>query len=664
MIHFDLPKEKSSILKVIGVGGGGGNAVNHMFSQQIDGVNFIICNTDAQALANSGIPNRIQLGPHLTQGLGAGANPDIGRQATEESLEEIKRILEVNTKMAFITAGMGGGTGTGGAPIIAKICKDLGILTVGIVTTPFAYEGKKRQQQAEEGIKVLKGYVDTLLVISNDKLRHQFGNLKMREAFEKADNVLATAAKCITDVINSTGQINVDFADVCTVMRNGGVAILGNAEASGENRAQKAIEEAMNSPLLNDNDIQGAKWILININSAAGENEFTMDEVEVIQNYLLSRAGEGTDVILGMGYDSTLGDKIGITLIATGFEHKDPFAKPVAKKEAPKVEEKIVMVLRQTEEIKAPVSKVELPSIAMEKEMDVMEESLQSIAPVAVDKLEYLMPTLMEEFPGMQAPVIDLSDIKNEEPAIVHFELQMPQSKVDVKEEKILSNTTNETIGINTVDKLLSVEKTDSINSKKQANKIAIVIKETDAEMILSIKDSTSTTPVSAASGGYLARPSNIYAESKTEVVTSTTSAEEPVPSTLASNEQEELLELQMQIIERDDIPAADMPMAHQAQTPLFPEVEDTAMQDETQEQQRRAAERLHKLRNLSFNVNAADPNNEFETVPAYIRRNMELYNNNTHIENFYSSYEVKTDQNNQTQISTINTFLEGKKPD
>lgn len=388
MIHFDLPKEKSSILKVIGVGGGGGNAVNHMFSQQIDGVNFIICNTDAQALANSGIPNRIQLGPHLTQGLGAGANPDIGRQATEESLEEIKRILEVNTKMAFITAGMGGGTGTGGAPIIAKICKDLGILTVGIVTTPFAYEGKKRQQQAEEGIKILKGYVDTLLVISNDKLRHQFGNLKMREAFEKADNVLATAAKCITDVINSTGQINVDFADVCTVMRNGGVAILGNAEASGENRAQTAIEEAMNSPLLNDNDIKGAKWILININSSAGEHEFTMDEVEVIQNYLLTQAGDGTDVILGMGYDSTLGDKIGITLIATGFEHKDPFAKPIAKKAATPPEEKIVMVLKTAEPV-MPAIKIPVVDKVAQHEMEVMEEALQHeepVVPIAEEK--------------------------------------------------------------------------------------------------------------------------------------------------------------------------------------------------------------------------------------------------------------------------------------
>lgn len=663
MIHFDLPKEKSSILKVIGVGGGGGNAVNHMFSQQIDGVNFIICNTDAQALANSGIPNRVQLGPHLTQGLGAGANPDIGRQATEESLEEIKRILEVNTKMAFITAGMGGGTGTGGAPIIAKICKDLGILTVGIVTTPFAYEGKKRQQQAEEGIKILKGYVDTLLVISNDKLRHQFGNLKMREAFEKADNVLATAAKCITDVINSTGQINVDFADVCTVMRNGGVAILGNAEAAGENRAQKAIEEALNSPLLNDNDIHGAKWILININSAEGEHEFTMDEVEVIQNYLLSQAGEGTDVILGMGYDNTLGNKLGITLIATGFEHKDPFAKAEPKKEEPKKEEKIVMVLGKTEEAPVPVK-----AIVKEEVKPVVEEK-QTIVEAASVKEDLLAPKLVEEFPLLESPMPSVNDmagvpssyIKEQEPIMERFELQL--------EEKILSNTTVNNDSITTVDKMLTVGESESINSTIQAQTVSPFFKneeEKNAELQLSIKDSTSTTsPLPAAAGGYLARPSNIYAESKAEVSTSMPSAEEPVPSyKIASNEEEELLELQMQIVERDDIPAADVPMAYQAQPPLATQVEDPAMLDETEEQKRRAAERLQKLRNLSFNVNANDPNNEFETVPAYIRRNMELYNNNSQVENFYSNYEVKTDHNNQAQISTINTFLDGKKPD
>src|SRR5215831_4454112 len=306
MIHFDLPKQKSSIIKVLGVGGGGSNAVNYMYAQNIEGVDFVICNTDAKALEQSRIPNKIQLGPHLTQGLGAGANPEVGKQATEESLEEIRKILEVNTKMAFITAGMGGGTGTGGAPIISKICRELGILTVGIVTTPFSFEGPRRLKQAEEGIRQMQPYVDTLLVISNDKLRMQYGNLKMTEAFGRADNVLATAAKCITDIINSRGTIIVDFADVCTVMKNGGVAILGNATAEGENRAQLAIEEALSSPLLNDNDIRGAKWILVNINSSQGEHECTMDEFEVINNYLRIQSGDNTDLIIGTGHDNTL----------------------------------------------------------------------------------------------------------------------------------------------------------------------------------------------------------------------------------------------------------------------------------------------------------------------------------------------------------------------
>ena len=425
MIHFDLPKEQSSIIKVIGVGGGGSNAVNHMYSQNIEGVNFIICNTDAQAIAQSKVPNKIQLGPHLTQGLGAGANPNIGRQATEESLEEIRRILEVNTKMAFITAGMGGGTGTGGAPIVAKVCKDLDILTVGIVTTPFAYEGKKRLAQAEEGIKLLESHVDTLLVISNDKLRHQFGNLKMKEAFSKADNVLATAAKCITDVINSTGQINVDFADVCTVMKNGGVAILGSATGEGENRAQEAIENALNSPLLNDNDIQGARWILININSAEGEYEFTMDEVEVIQNYLLSRAGEGTDVILGLGYDNTLEASIGITLIATGFEHKDPFAKTINKKEEQKKEDKIVMSLEMPAKAEVKVQAVapaEVPAAEPVKEEIPVAELTTAAIPAEPEKI--VMQLASPEMPEVKEPVIttgntsvDMKALTPEKPA-------------------------------------------------------------------------------------------------------------------------------------------------------------------------------------------------------------------------------------------------------
>lgn len=323
MIHFEIPKNQSSIIKVIGVGGGGGNAVNYMYKLGIEGVDFVVCNTDSQALTQSPIPNKIQLGPSLTQGLGAGANPEVGRQAGVESIEEISKILEVNTKMAFITAGMGGGTGTGGAPIIAKVCKDLGILTVGIVTTPFTYEGRKRIQQAAEGIEALRENVDTILIISNDKLRQQFGNLPYSEAFSKADNILATAAKCITDLITVDGRVNLDFNDVQTVMRNGGRAILGSATAAGENRAMQAVEEALNSPLLNDSDIEGAKWILLNITSAKGEWEHTLDELDIIQGYVQQQAGHNCDIILGMGNDNSLGESLSVSIIATGFNYNE-----------------------------------------------------------------------------------------------------------------------------------------------------------------------------------------------------------------------------------------------------------------------------------------------------------------------------------------------------
>ena len=655
MIHFDLPKEKSSIIKVIGVGGGGSNAVNHMFGQNIEGVNFIICNTDAQAIATSRVPNRVQLGPHLTQGLGAGANPDIGRQATEESLEEIKQILEVNTKMAFITAGMGGGTGTGGAPIISKICKDLGILTVGIVTTPFSYEGKKRQIQAEEGIKMMKGYVDTLLVISNDKLRHQFGNLKMKEAFAKADNVLATAAKCITDVINSTGQINVDFADVCTVMRNGGVAILGNATAKGDNRAQKAIEEALNSPLLNDNDIKGAKWILININSSEGEHEFTMDEVEIIQNCLLSQAGEGTDVIMGLGYDNSLGASLGITLIATGFEYKDPFtAKAAESKPTPKKEEKILMTLSLPEDQKPEQRPVlSTPETtqenqpakqkAQEKELNnkngipAMEITAQHPLP------EALQPKLMD-MNGHQATASATPlTLFNEEPAAA-------------------TPTVNERAP--KIEWVLNMETEEVPQQKIQTQNVA------------------KNSPTSAASGGYLARPANIYDEEPWSEKQSHPAAAEGSPKAMPEHttavkgpildnqapdpSPEEEISPEMQLVFRDKTPTADEPGAYQTHSLSVPNspVEEPAQQDDADDPKRRAAERINKLRNLSFNINAADPNNEFETVPAYIRRNLELYNTISNVENFYSNYEVKTDENNNTAISTINTFLDGKRPD
>jgi cell division protein FtsZ len=628
MIHFDLPKDQSSIIKVIGVGGGGSNAVNHMFAQNIEGVNFIICNTDAQAIAQSKVPNKIQLGPHLTQGLGAGANPAIGRQATEESLEEIKRILEVNTKMAFITAGMGGGTGTGGAPILAKICKDLGILTVGIVTTPFAYEGKKRIAQAEEGIMLLKSHVDTLLVISNDKLRHQFGNLKMKEAFNKADDILATAAKCITDVINSTGQINVDFADVCTVMSNGGVAILGSAAAEGENRAHEAIENALTSPLLNDNDIRGAKWILININSAEGEHEFTMDEVEVIQNYLLSQAGEDTDVILGLGYDNTLGAQIGITLIATGFEHKDPFNKKPAVDEvaaAPK-DEKVVLQLDM--DLAAPAQKAaQQPTLQFEDKRVEPVMSEQEEAKIA----DPLMPTLSDEI-HVELPSNTTVEKTESEPVFFEISSSADQAPVIQFETDFMSSPPKSTVA----------ESKAPISNKKEeaSNKSAL------------------------SSGSLPVKPVQIYAEEKPEILKSTSSKEEPLPQQPLVQNDEPATE--MQLVVKETLEAAEeKPVPQEPTQPILrTSVEEPAMQDETEDLRRRAMERISKLRNLSFNINAADPNNEFETVPAYLRRNMEMHNQIADVESFYSNYTVKSDDNNQAEISTINTFLDGKKPD
>lgn len=638
MIQFDLPKEQSSILKVIGVGGGGSNAVNHMHAQSIEGVDFIICNTDAQAIANSKVPNKIQLGPHLTQGLGAGANPEIGRQATEESLEEIRKILEVNTKMAFITAGMGGGTGTGGAPIIAKICKDLGILTVGIVTTPFGYEGKKRFQQALKGIDQLKQHVDTLLVISNDKLRIQFRNLKTSEAFIKADNVLATAAKCITDVITSTGQINVDFADVSTVMRDGGVAILGSATAGGINRAQVAIEEALNSPLLNNNDIRGAKWILININSAEGEFERTMDEVETIQNYLFEKAGEDTDVILGMGFDHSLGDKISVTLIATGFQESpaltEPFKKstPVISEPVNKIEEeKIILNLQPEEE-----SKNYSPVILFDEEQ---EKNIISKSEVVISATEVINQTPAETI--FDTPIIrETTDSVKQESA---FDEPVIHLTLDTSHQEAASLVHTETAGIIVTD------------------------------------ESTLQNDEPLPIPGFLTKPAIIYQDvlENSETVSEVEKTQDELPDETEvkesvvhffADEEQEITNLEL--IEKEEEISTVSFIEEAADTNYIDEsiinenFSKHVIVDESEEQRKRAEERLQKLRNLSYNYNAADPNNEFETVPAYIRKNLELYNTISPAENFYSNYSVHQDDENQAQLKRPNSFLEGKRPD
>ena len=352
-MEFDLPQHEtnraSSIIKVIGVGGGGSNAVNHMYLQGIAGVDFIVCNTDCQALDHSPVPYKIQLGPNLTEGRGAGMIPEVGMNAAMENIQEIRELLSAGTKMVFVTAGMGGGTGTGAAPVIAQVARDLGILTVGIVTVPFNFEGRKRRQQAEEGLERMRQNVDTLLIINNERLREYGKNMSLSEAFSHADDVLTVAAKGIAEVISVTGAINVDFNDVNTVMRNSGHAIMGSAVASGEDRAMVAVQNALNSPLLNDNDISGARYVLLNI--TYGDREVMMDEITDITDYIQDAAGSTADVIWGHGKDASLGDQLSLTIIATGFS-----SSPLTGFE--KSPERTVVVLEEEkkQEIVSPLS--------------------------------------------------------------------------------------------------------------------------------------------------------------------------------------------------------------------------------------------------------------------------------------------------------------------
>lgn len=547
MIHFEIPKNQSSIIKVIGVGGGGGNAVNYMYNLGIDGVDFIVCNTDSQALQQSPIPNKIQLGPHLTQGLGAGANPEIGRQAGEESIEEITRLLEVNTKMAFVTAGMGGGTGTGAAPIISSVCRSLGILTVGIVTTPFAYEGNKRMRQAQEGINQMKNHVDTILIISNDKLRQQYGNLPFTQAFAKADNVLSTAAKCITDLITVDGRVNLDFNDVQTVMKNGGVAILGSAQASGENRAIQAVEEALSSPLLNDNEIKGAKWILLNITSAIGDHEHTLDELEIIQGFVQKAAGNNCDIILGMGHDPNLEDKLAVTVIATGFNHSEINPEPL-KDEQP-VQEKIILQLGNEAAPKA----------------EAKSSTDDAMAP-----------------------------------------------KLILNEQVVQPNTQAENSVFNT----------------------------------------TSSTPESAYTNS-----STNYFELNLDGPAATPVTTEPTASTTNTGS----LDFGFRI---ETKPAATREINTNNASGYSMTDHDLEEKRRFEEQKKALEDRAAKLRQMSYNMKSDA--SDVENIPAYQRRNIELNETNTNkSSSSISGYSVDANENGKTtNLNTINTFLDGQKPD
>ena len=390
-ITFDLPKNQSNVIKVIGVGGGGSNAINHMFQQGIKGVDFVICNTDAQALQNSGVPNKIQLGVSLTEGLGAGANPDIGEQAAIESLEDIKQMLDTNTKMIFITAGMGGGTGTGAAPVIAKMAKELDILTVGIVTMPFQFEGKLRNAQAQKGIEKLRSHVDSLVVINNNKLREVYGNLGFKAGFSKADEVLSTASRGIAEVITHHYTQNIDLRDAKTVLSNSGTAIMGSSTSSGTNRAQEAIMKALDSPLLNDNKIEGAKNVLLLI--VSGSQEITIDEIGEINDHIQTQAGYGANIIMGVGEDESLEEAIAVTIIATGFnmDQQDEITNTEAKKVVHALEDE-----QNVEQDLAPEREPAIftPDIILEKEV-VPEKIVHTLEEVDLPQMDLVSTTDM-----------------------------------------------------------------------------------------------------------------------------------------------------------------------------------------------------------------------------------------------------------------------------
>jgi cell division protein FtsZ len=468
-MKFELP-EYSSIIKVIGVGGGGSNAVNHMYKFGIKGVDFLVCNTDKQALDLSPVPHKIVLGATLTEGRGAGSIPEVGRNAAIENIEDLRQVLSKNTKMVFITAGMGGGTGTGAAPVIAGVARELGILTVGIVTVPFSHEGKKRRQYAEEGIEQLKQNVDTLLVIRNDKLREMYGNLKLSDAFAHADDVLTTAAKSIAEIISLTQQINVDFADICTVMRNSGVAIMGSAQAAGENRAVRSVEMALNSPLLNDNNIIGARYVLLNIIS--GSDEITMDELGEITDYIQEAAGQTAEIIKGYGVDPSLGDSVSVTIIATGFQQSSPVNYEYAPKAQPS---KVVLQLDEVKAEVLPVAEVKVE----EKEMNPLEPFLvsKSIEPVAeiniepeqkfetpvwtnVNSIELEVVNTSEE---ILEPVNQVSDISNSSSEIVN-EVPEIEAEETVEPELIIKKVVAE------IDPVEAAKKAEQEEIQRRAN--------------------------------------------------------------------------------------------------------------------------------------------------------------------------------------------------
>ena len=630
-ITFDLPKNQSNVIKAIGIGGGGSNAINYMFNQGIKGVDFVICNTDAQALNNSGVPNKIQLGLNLTEGLGAGANPEVGSQSAIESTDDIKAMLNVNTKMVFITAGMGGGTGTGAAPVIAKMAREMNILTVGIVTTPFSFEGKIRNEQAQKGIENLREHVDSLIIINNNKLREVYGNLGFKAGFSKADEVLSTAAKGIAEVITHHYTQNIDLKDANTVLSNSGTAIMGAAAASGDGRAQEAIRKALDSPLLNDNKITGAKNVLLLI--VSGDQEITIDEIGDINDHIQEQAGYGANIIMGVGEDLNLGDSVSVTIIATGFNadqqneitntepekiihpledeednlfNQKPIEKAIVKEEEnEETEEKIIHVLDE-ETLEESINEENQEENQEETYEEQIVDDTQSINDIEVIDFTHVIDK--EEFFD-ENNVEEVSDVELEENNSINWSL----FEQDKPEELSTKEKTNEAVDVNQIEVVDYIE----LIPTEEKNEIG--------EVIYEIEDHLLPEPLSESS------EKNVFSEN----------------SDFIDTEVEVEVELEETVVKEEIV--SEISESDDTIDPLNTSLEDL--------QKQRSKERRLRMKEFNYKFNNSKID-EIEKEPAYKRRGVDLKENEHSEEGERSRFTLGLDENDDIQLRKNNSFL------
>jgi len=614
-ITFDLPKNQSNVIKAIGIGGGGSNAINYMFNQGIKGVDFVICNTDAQALNNSGVPNKIQLGVNLTEGLGAGANPEVGSQSAIESTEDIKGMLNVNTKMVFITAGMGGGTGTGAAPVIAKMAREMDILTVGIVTTPFSFEGKSRNEQAQKGIENLREHVDSLIIINNNKLREVYGNLGFKAGFSKADEVLSTAAKGIAEVITHHYTQNIDLKDANTVLSNSGTAIMGAATASGDGRAQEAIRKALDSPLLNDNKITGAKNVLLLI--VSGDQEITIDEIGDINDHIQEQAGFGANIIMGVGEDLNLGDSVSVTIIATGFNADQ-------QNEIINIEpEKIIHSLEEDnlfnqKPLKNEISTEEIEEESEDKIIHVLDEE-----PIGKNELE---DEINETKSINDIEVIDFTHVVDEKENLIENEV-VNEIDIDLIEEEETENSINWS--------LFDEDKKDNLSDKEIINE-AIDVNQIEVvdyiELIPTEEKNEIGEVIHEMEDHMLFEPLSELSEN----------------STLVENSDIVETEVEVEAEVKEEI-VSEIPTSDEEIDPLNTSIEDL--------QKQRSKERRLRMKEFNYKFNNSKID-EIEKVPAYKRRGVDLEETKHSSEEERSRFTLDLDENEDIQLRKNNSFL------